>query len=416
MPKVIAEVVDQHAEESAFLWLLRDAAISAPHYLLTDLSRLDGRIAAHLDGLRAAGEPGTEIVNRALVEIGQSGETFVAAVLALEANDGDRVQEVLKVATAAPEVARGLISALGWLSFDKASSHIKSLLAAESPIHRRVGIAASAIHRKNPGFDIIQAAFASDDPLLKARALRAVGELGLADLHIPVRANIKAKDPACRFWAAWSSVLLNGNTEAVACLQSIADAGERFSEPAAAMAMRRLPTNDAKIWLKRLVKEVRQMRIAVVAAGALADPEVVPFLIEQMKVPALARVAGESFSLITGAHIAYDKLERPKPDGFEAGPTEKPEDENVSMDPDDNLAWPEPGLVQTWWNRRQGQFSKGTRYLLGQPITPESLRNALKNGYQRQRAAAALEQALSKPGRPLFEVRAPGARQQKLLA
>ena len=33
-------------------------------------------------------------------------------------------------------------------------------------------------------------------------------------------------------------------------------------------------------------------------------------------------------------------------------------------------------------------------------------------GYQRQRAAAALELAILKPGRPLFEVRAPGWRQQ----
>jgi len=40
---------------------------------------------------------------------------------------------------------------------------------------------------------------------------------------------------------------------------------------------------------------------------------------------------------------------------------------------------------------------------------------ALKNGYQRQRAAAALELAILKPGRPLFEVRAPGFRQQQLL-
>jgi hypothetical protein len=37
MPEIITEIVDQHAEEAAFLWLLRDAAVSAPHYLLADL-------------------------------------------------------------------------------------------------------------------------------------------------------------------------------------------------------------------------------------------------------------------------------------------------------------------------------------------------------------------------------------------
>jgi len=53
--------------------------------------------------------------------------------------------------------------------------------------------------------------------------------------------------------------------------------------------------------------------------------------------------------------------------------------------------------------------------LFRSPITPESLHLALKNGYQRQRAAAALELAILKPGRSLFEVRAPGWRQQQLL-
>ena len=172
------------------------------------------------------------------------------------------------------------------------------------------------------------------------------------------------------------------------------------------MAMRRLSSNDAKIWLKRLVRELRQARIAIIAGGAFADPEVIPFLIDQMKGPKLARVAGESFSMITGADLVKDKLEGPKPQGFEAGPTDDPEDENVEMEQDTILPWPDPALVQKWWDARKGNFAKGTRYLLGQPITPESLRLALKNGYQRQRPAAALELAILKPGRPLFEVRA----------
>jgi hypothetical protein len=50
----IAEIVSQHAEEAAFLWLLRSKAIRAPHYALNDLAKLDDRVEAHVDGLRAA--------------------------------------------------------------------------------------------------------------------------------------------------------------------------------------------------------------------------------------------------------------------------------------------------------------------------------------------------------------------------
>src|SRR5271157_2707566 len=307
-----------------------------------------------------------------------------------------------------------MISALGWLKYDQASKHISALLAADGPALRRVGIAASAIHRRSPG-PALQDAFAADDPGLKARAFRAAGELGLVDTHIILRANLKAKHPTVRFWAAWSNALLNGHKDAMSHLQNVAAAGGPCAERAAQMAIRRLVPNDARIWLKRLVKELGLKRLALIAAGAFADPEAIPFLIEQMKVPKLARVAGESFSMITGVRLDYDKLEAQKPEGFEAGPTDNPEDEKVEIDPDENLPWPDPALVQKWWNVRKGNFAKGTRYLLGQPITPESLRLALKNGYQRQRAAAALELAILKPGRPVFEVRAPGFRQQQLL-
>ena len=34
---VIAEIVSQHAEEAAFLWLLRSNATRAPHYALKDI-------------------------------------------------------------------------------------------------------------------------------------------------------------------------------------------------------------------------------------------------------------------------------------------------------------------------------------------------------------------------------------------
>ena len=146
-----------------------------------------------------------------------------------------------------------------------------------------------------------------------------------------------------------------------------------------------LAPNEAKLWIRRLVKQLDRNRTAIVAAGAFADPEGIPLLLDQMKDPELARVAGEAFCLVTGADLRRDKLRAEKPEGLESGPTDNPEDENVAMDPDENLDWPDPELVRRSWADRQGSFAKGTRYLLGRPITPESLRLVLKEGYQRQR-------------------------------
>jgi hypothetical protein len=63
---IMHEVVSQHAEEASFLWLLRHAAVSRPHYSLADLSKLDNRVEAHLDGLRIAGESGWKLVQETL--------------------------------------------------------------------------------------------------------------------------------------------------------------------------------------------------------------------------------------------------------------------------------------------------------------------------------------------------------------
>src|SRR4030081_578944 len=59
--------------------------------------------------------------------------------------------------------------------------------------------------------------------------------------------------------------------------------------------------------------------------------------------------------------LAYDDLEKNAPEGFESGPTDNPEDENVEMDPDEYLPWPDPALIQKRWANDQNRFQNGTR-------------------------------------------------------
>ena len=410
---IIEPVVAQHTEEAAFLWLLRDAAVGAPHYLLWELAKLDNRVEAHLDGLRIAGDDGWVICAEAAAA--GPGEVFAAAVLAFESGRDERIQLVLKAGTAKPEPARGLVTALGWLPLDLAEKHARALLASPEAAQRRVGIAALAAHRQPPG-RALDEAIADQDLPLRARALRAVGELGLVNALPLVRRHLKAEDQGCPFAAAWSAALLDGDPAAVATLRDLADSASPLRERALQMALRRLELRVAKQWQQKLAQKPALLRQAVIAVSAIGDPELLPWLIEQMKVPPLARVAGEAFSMITGVDIAFADLDDDKPEDFEAGPTEDPADPNVAMDPDENLPWPNRSLIQGWWNKHQSEFPPGTRHLLGQRITPEWLMEVLRTGRQRQRAAAALELAIRQPGQPLFEVRAPGFRQQQMLA
>ena len=278
---------------------------------------------------------------------------------------------------------------------------------------KRIGLAASVIHRQDPG-PALKDAMSSLDVRLRARALRAIGELGRTDLLAAAKAGVNDADEASRCAAAWSAVLI-GDTASIPLLQMIATQGKPSSQHAIELVTRRMSSSHAKAWQQELAGKTETRRLAVQVSGLNGDPVSIPWLIDQMSVPELARVAGESFAILTGADLVNDMLEGKKPEGFEAGPTEDPEDENVEMDPDENLPWPDSMLIQKWWGKHQKEFTKGTRYLLGKPISIEWLQQVLRNGRQRHRAVAALELAIRQPSTPIFNTSAPGFRQQTLL-
>ncbi len=411
---IIESIVSQHAEEAAFLWLLRDAAVSAPHYSLTDLAELDSRVEAHIDGLRIAGDEGWSCCAEGLQQE-ESGEVFAATVIALEGEDPRRIEQVCAAVEAAPETARGFVSAVGWTAPDKLRGKVAGLLEAGSPLWRRIGIAACAAHRVDCG-ERLSRAFEDADPKLRARALRAAGELARRDLLPALRRQMRAEVPACGFWAAWSAVLLGDRGEGLSALQSIAGSATPLGSRAIQVVLRSLPPAAAGEWLKASAPYPEHRRDLVTGCGVSGDPVYIPWLITRMEeAPDLARVAGEALSLITGVDIAYEDLEGDPPDDFEAGPTERPEDEDVSPDPDEDLPWPNPEPIKAWWDANSGGFRIGTRYLMGEPVSEPQCRRVLETGSQRQRQAAALELALLRPDAPLFETRAPGFRQQEWL-
>lgn len=409
---IIAEIVSQHAEEASFLWLLRSNAIRQPHYALKDLAKLDERVEAHLDGLRVAGEPGWELCKTALGNE-EAGEVFAASVTAFESAIEARIQAVLDVVMAKPELIDGIVSALGWLTLEQASPHIQRFLGSQVHLHRQIGLTGCAVHRVDPKHVLTQA-MTSRNLALRARALKAIGELGRKDLLGSVKENLKAEDDQVRYWAAWSGALL-GEQAAIPTLQRFVDRAGPQREQACAMALRRMSVEQGQAWLKTLASAPDTLRLAVHAASVIGDPANIPWVMQQMALPQMARVAGESFTFITGIDLAYDDLDTDKPEGFESGPTENPEDENVEMDADEDLPWPNTQLIEKWWSAHRLEITNGTRYLLGKPMAIDSLKEALRNGKQRQRRAASIELAMRQPGTPLFNTSAPGFRQQALL-
>jgi uncharacterized protein (TIGR02270 family) len=410
---VVQSVVDQHAEEATFLWALRSIAVGSPHYdLRRDLSRLDDRLESHLDGLRVARHDGWMTIRPSL-DVGEAGAAFAAGVLALEGGDSARIAEVFAAVEKHPDAAPGLASAMGWLRYDLVGNHLWKLQKATVEAHRYVGIAGAALNRQDPG-PFLKEALKAKEPRLLGRAFQAAGELGRTDLAGFFWTGFSHADRGVRFQAGQAAALL-GDLNSIDVLKKLAVSAGPHRDEAVAMALRRMEDKERQGWQGDLLGNSDCIRQAAVGLGAVGDPALVPLLIEKMTVDKVARVAGEAFTLITGADLAYLDLERNRPEDFESGPTENPEDEDVSMDEDENLPWPDRARVEKWWAAHRSEFRPGRRHILGKLMTPEHLQWVLRHGRQRQRAAAALELALLDPKAPLFEVRAPAPRQKQLL-
>ena len=407
-------VVTQHVEEAAFLWLQRDSAVHAPHYDLRDLADHEERIEGHIDGLRIAADAGWQLVAEQLQQFQEPGEVFTAGVLALESGDVERLAAVINVAGSVPETRRGFVSALGWVERRELAGTVRDMLTHGSPFMRMLGIAACAVHRADPG-PALEDGAVDPNPGLRARSLRTAGMLKRLDMLPAVAHAYSDEDEDCRFWAAWSGAMLK-DPNAIARLRAFARPGSPYAARAFEVALRAMDPTAAVEWLKAIGKHKELRRLLIIGSGIVGNPVSVHWLIRQMTSPEHARAAAEAVAMITGLDIAEEDLEGEQPEGFTAGPSEDPEDEDVEMDPDEDLPWPEPAAVDAWWDANKGRFKSGQRYLLGVPVAPKPLQQVLRTGTQRQRYSAAMEIALSAPDAPLFETRAPGKRQQALLA
>jgi len=435
----ILVVVQQHADDSASLRHVRSVLVRAPHVKLLHLGRLDERIAAHLDGLAVAGDYGTALATAALERPG-AGEVFALAVRHLEERDAEGLERLLALAAALPAARRGLLSAMGWVSAVQLQGIVRPLLASRDPWRRELGLAACRLHRADPGA-LLAAAVADPHPGLRAEALRTAGELGRLDRIAGVLDAMSAAsgvpsagtDPAActspgsiadaetaaRCRAALSACLLGQPGAALETLAEIAFGNDASRDIALAMLLLAAPIDRGRALLRELGRgasadPARQRRL-IRACGLLGSPHIVPWLIELMPDDRHARLAGEAFTMISGADLAALDLERKPPAHVDAGPNDDPDDDNVAMDEDDSLPWPDAARVAAWWQARGAAMAAAPRLLLGAPPSPAQAELVLREGRQRQRAVAAQWLCLLGPGRRLFNIAAPTRRQVREL-
>lgn len=389
------DIFEQYVEESSFLWLMRSIAVDQPHYNMADLRALENRLQNHIDGLMTSIDVAWEVCEKAL-ELNGPGEVFTSAIVAFKSHDHLKIQKVVESGLANEETVKGLISAIAWLPSQISHPWIQRFLTSKDINHKYLAIAICSIRRENPGeflTKFLQREDCMQHERLYSRCLRIIGELKRHDLVTELNKGHSSDNNNIVFWSSWSGILL-GDKNLVRNMESHIFHKSPYQDRALNIAFRVLPIDLARTWISRLSGDAEHMRTVIKATGILGDPHAVDWLVLKMRETKFARLAGESFTMITGIDLEHNSLNQPAPTHYTPIPSENYEDGNVAMDEDENLPWPNYELIANTWKQYSNQFTKGQRYSLGKEINSSILTQHIQNTYQRQRHAAALELAL----------------------
>ena len=397
-----SNIYEQYANEAAFLWILRSIAIKEPHNNQYDILQFEQRIDAQLNGLMTSMKLGWQVCEDAL-ELQEPGEVFTALIVAMRSHDFTKIKTAVDVGLTSDSATKGLVSALGWLPADIVNTWIERFLNGKDMRHKYLGVAACSIRRVDLGDSLVSILKRDDcmsDHKLYSRALRLVGELRRQDCMPYINSAMNNDNPDICFWANWSSILL-GTQQSVKNLKSYVFNQNRLQEQAIQVAFRVLAIDTAREWISELSTNSKNIRVVIKATAVLGDPHAVNWLINKMANPLYAKLAGESFTFITGVDLNKNELSIKEPDDYPVIPNDDIDDDLVALDEDENLPFPDINKVTSIWQKYGQKFVVGKRYFMGQLITPELLKDYLKNGMQRQRHAAAMELALNEKGLPL---------------
>lgn len=400
---------EQYADDASFLWLLRRNAVNQPNYYLHDLTELDQRIDAQLDGLMTAPEESWEICEASLSSQ-QPGEVFVSAVLAFRSLDVRKIQIAVEAGLSDINARAGLVSAMAWLPGRLVHSWTKKFLTSKDLDHKYLALSVCSARREDPRdylTSILQRSDCLEHVNLYARALRLIGELKRFDLLPELLRGISAENKTIKFWALWSAILL-GEKHLVSQLQDWVFKPNPLQSRAIDLCFRVLPTDSAREWISRLAQNPANQRMLIRAAAVLGDPQAITWLLNQMRTPGLTRIAGEAFTIITGIDLEAHKLILEDiPELDEVLPDDGAQNEDIDSSEDQNLPFPDTAKLAAVWQKYQQRFAPGQRYFMGQMLNGDHqisnhLRNTYQNGTQRQRAAAALELSLNEPSQYLL--------------
>ena len=411
MPAIVEIIVYQHAENVCSLWSTRQSAVDQPHYSYFDLLHLDSRVDANLDGLRIAGHHAVPFIEE-MIAAEDEGAYFTRAVLALEGGDATAFSDLVDIGEGSQQVMIELESALAWVEPGFLKNIAKQLLTSDLDAAVILGLKTCASHNRDPGI-YLDKHLRSANANVRCTVMHVAANLGQKQFSYQFSGDYQCYTAKETFERARALAMLGQQGAARAILRSIALGDTEFNADAVNLYVQITDSSSGRELLKTLDGVSGRERDVVRGFGLLGDPVAMDWLIQKTQIPEISRLAGGAITTITGIDLAEQDLEMLEvPEGFaDGGVNDDPGDDNVALDEDDDLPWPDPDRVAAWWGNSE-KLPVGRFFLGGREKIQSGLSDVLRSGMQRQRKAAAFSLAVLNPESKYQDTQLPTSKQK----
>lgn len=376
-------ILHQHAEEAAFCWLRRQESRWRPSYRCSHLQRLDQLLDAHLEGLRIAAQAALPIVLDNVQRWKTADEVFACTytLLHCSAADWSPLERVLE---AQPDTVKGAAAALIWSAGPPAEDRLQRWGGSAIPALRVASAGAYAALHSNDSTDARTAWLAKTlvdpAPEVRACALRRIGEWRLSALTAHLQKAFTEPDALCRFESACAMAWLGMPQADAALLDTLPRVqGNRQRRGTLLFAMTAQPAAFAT-WVQQAQVDPTQTRALVWSLAFRGDALALSKLLEYLRVPQYARLAGYAIGHISGLDLDKQGLWQP----------EQQAEVTPHFSEDDGLLMPDIERLTDWVERYVTSMPMGTSLLAGKVLSTDNARRLLQTGWQPQRWQASV--------------------------
>lgn len=296
--RVINDILRQHAENAAFLWVQRRGLDEEDPPDPDAIADTDARLAAEIDALAIAGPDVWPVLDAMIALFCEPGEVFVCALSAITQGDAQRVSDLVTLAQGNDAMA-GFDGAIAYSDGPRLAPFVRDWWGSNDPARRTLAARAYRIKGGCPQ-TILDQMLKAEDRDLCAEGLRIMAQKRSAAGVVQAQRVMQNDDPYLRRLAALALAAVGQGDMALPVLQAAALAPGARGRAAMRAALEVMGAQKGQRWLTGLLNDPVTEPAAVRGIGMIGDRAVLSWLVEIMARPTVASAAAAAFQDIAG--------------------------------------------------------------------------------------------------------------------